>query len=113
MRQCSLAGDCSKLEEGEEGEGGREVYADGGDSSTGRWHIDRQIHLRKCAGTDRGSKYWDENTDIMDIDTPQPLPKDKTTSCAGSPTSKSRNMMPTPVSTTWAFVVHEIACSGP
>ena len=54
-----------------------------------------------------------ENTDIMDIDTPPPPPKDKTTSRAGSPTGKSQNATPTAVPTARAFVVHGIACSGP
>ena len=54
-----------------------------------------------------------ENTDSMDIDTPPPPVRDKTTSRAGSPTSKPWNATPTPVPTCWAFVVHGIGCSGP
>ena len=54
-----------------------------------------------------------ENTDSIDIDTPPPPPRDKTTSRAGSPTSKPQNVAPTPDPTARAFVIHGIACSGP
>ena len=73
---------------------------------------DRRTYASMLAQTEEVS-IGGENTDSMDIDTPPPPPKDKTSSRAGSPTGKPCNMILTPVPTCWAFVVHGIACSGP